>query len=123
MNKWVYDSVDDEIRYKIFKVLQADSQMSQRALAEELGISLGKTNYCLKALISKGLIKMKNFSHSNNKLGYVYQLTPKGLEEKAKVTFRFLKRKIEEYETIQNDIEQLRNEVRKIENQATKETI
>lgn len=115
--------MDDEIRYKIFKLLQEDPQINQRALADELGISLGKTNYCLKALISKGLVKIRNFAHSKNKLGYVYQLTPKGIEEKAKVTYRFLKRKINEYEAMEAEIEELRKEVERIESEPAKEII
>jgi EPS-associated MarR family transcriptional regulator len=115
--------LDDEIRYRIFKLLQEDPQISQRALAEELGISLGKTNYCLKALISKGLVKIKNFTHSKNKLGYAYQLTPKGIEDKAKVTYRFLKRKVDEYESIEAEIEELRKEVARMEGQPAKEIV
>jgi len=85
--------------------------MSQRQLASELGISLGKTNYCLKALIDKGLLKAGNFRRNPNKLQYGYLLTPKGFEEKAKATLRFLKKKQQEYEQLQREIEMLREEV------------
>ncbi len=79
----------------------------------ELGVSLGKTNYCLKAMLDKGWIKARNFKNSRNKIAYIYLLTPKGIERKAKVAVRFLKRKLEEYETLEREIEQLRKEVEK----------
>jgi EPS-associated MarR family transcriptional regulator len=103
--------IDDESHYKILKLLQEDPHISQRAIAEVLGVSLGKTNYCLKALIGRGLIKAKNFRNSNNKAAYAYFLTPMGMEEKAKVTARFLKRKMAEYEMLREEIESLRREV------------
>ncbi|MBI2778698.1 MAG: MarR family EPS-associated transcriptional regulator [Gammaproteobacteria bacterium] len=103
--------MDDESHYKILKLLQEDPHISQRAIAEVLGVSLGKTNYCLKALIGRGLIKAKNFRNSNNKAAYAYFLTPMGMEEKAKVTARFLKRKMAEYEMLREEIESLRREV------------
>jgi len=76
-----------------------------------LGISLGKTNYCLKALMSKGLIKVQNFRSSDNKLAYAYLLTPSGMTEKSKLTAEFLKRKLAEYESLQAEIEQLKTEI------------
>ena len=85
--------------------------MNQRELAEELGISLGKTNYCLKALIEKGWVKVENFRKSKNKMRYAYYLTPRGLEEKAQVTLRFLHRKQKEYESLVQELEELRREV------------
>ncbi len=103
--------IDDETHYKILKLLQEDPHISQRALAEVLGVSLGKTNYCLKALIGRGLIKAKNFRNSSNKAAYAYFLTPMGMEEKASVAVRFLKRKMTEYETLREEIESLRSEV------------
>lgn len=102
---------DDETHYKILRLLQNDPHISQRALAETLGVSLGKTNYCLKALANKGLIKARNFRNSRNKAAYAYFLTPKGMEEKAKVTVRFLKFKMAEYESLREEIELLRQEV------------
>lgn len=103
--------IDDETHYKILKLLQNDPHISQRTLAEALGVSLGKTNYCLKALVNRGLVKARNFRNSSNKAAYAYFLTPKGMEEKAKVTVRFLKRKVEEYESLREEIEHLRREV------------
>lgn len=100
----------DEYRYKIFKLVEANPEISQRQMASELGISLGKANYCLKALIEKGLLKANNFRNSKNKLAYAYKLTPKGIEEKASVTVRFLKKKMQEYEQLQREIAELRTE-------------
>jgi EPS-associated MarR family transcriptional regulator len=88
--------------------------MNQRQLASELGISLGKINYCLKALIDKGLVKASNFRRNTNKEAYVYLLTSKGIEEKARVTLRFLRRKQEEYEALQIELEELRQEASKL---------
>lgn len=103
--------LDDETRYRLLKRLQADPSVSQRALAQELGISLGKLNYCLRAVIAKGWVKAANFRNSRNKKAYAYYLTPQGIEEKARVTGRFLKCKIAEYEAVQREIEELRREV------------
>jgi EPS-associated MarR family transcriptional regulator len=103
----------DEYRYKIFKLVEANPEISQRQLARELGISLGKTNYCLKALIEKGLLKAGNFRNSRNKMAYVYKLTPKGIDEKANVTMRFLKQKMTEYESLKSEIEFLRQEAQR----------
>lgn len=101
----------DETRYKILKLIEANPHMSQREVAKELGISLGKANYCLKALIEKGILKASNFRSSQNKIAYLYKLTPKGIEEKSSITARFLKVKMVEYEQIQLEIAQLRHEV------------
>ena len=84
--------------------------MSQREIAQEMGVSLGKTNYCLKALIDKGFIKFQNFYNNKKKSAYIYFLTPKGIEEKAEVTYRFLQGKIKEYEGIKQEIEKLKLE-------------
>ncbi len=81
--------------------------LSQRELAALLGVSLGKTNYILKALIQKGLIKAGKFKQSENKTGYIYLLTPQGIEEKARITYRFLKRKKREYERLEKEIQRL----------------
>lgn len=104
--------LDDEYRYKILKELQQAPDISQRELAMRLEISLGKTNFCVKALIEKGLIKADNFKNSTNKIGYLYLLTPKGIEEKASLTKRFLQRKLTEYESLEKEIEQLRQEIK-----------
>jgi EPS-associated MarR family transcriptional regulator len=100
----------DEYRYKILKLVSDRPEISQRELAQQLGISLGRVNYCLKALIEKGLVKATNFRNNNNKLAYMYLLTPSGIEEKASITVSFLKWKIQEYEAIQAEIEELRRE-------------
>ena len=85
--------------------------MSQRALARELGISLGSTNFCFQALVEKGLVKMHNFNQSKNKQRYVYLLTPAGVVEKSRLTADFLRRKVAEYETLQVEIDALRSEL------------
>lgn len=100
-----------ETHLKVLRHLEDNPSVSQRELAAALGISLGKTNYCLKALISKGLIKAINFKNSANKRAYLYILTPKGMETKAKISVRFLQRKIEEYEALKQEIEQLKTEL------------
>jgi EPS-associated MarR family transcriptional regulator len=96
--------------YKVLKILEQNPQVSQRELANELGVSLGKANYCLKALIEKGLVKASNFKNSSNKLAYFYVLTPSGIEAKAKISMQFLQRKMEEYEALGEEIEQLKRE-------------
>src|SRR5690606_9195869 len=101
----------DEYRYKVLKLLAENPHMSQRELARELGISMGKVNYCIQALIEKGMVKVGNFKNSQNKQAYAYLLTPKGIEDRAKVTARFLNRKLAEYEALQAEIEDLRREV------------
>ena len=106
--------LSDEYRYKILKRLEADPEISQRELAGELGISLGRVNFCVQALIEKGLIKAKNFRNSKNKKGYAYLLTPRGIEEKAKITVLFLKIKIAEHEALTKEIKNLREEAGKV---------
>jgi EPS-associated MarR family transcriptional regulator len=100
----------DETRYRILKLLEADPQASQRRIADELGISLGRVNFCLKALVDKGLVKVNNFRNNANKRAYLYLLTPRGIEEKTRVTLRFLKVKLEEYEALKSDLVQLQRE-------------
>jgi EPS-associated MarR family transcriptional regulator len=102
----------DEYRYKLLSKISGNPNLSQRGLASELGISLGKVNFCLKALIEVGLVKVENFRNSKNKSGYMYLLTSKGIEQKAKVTKRFLQRKIEDYDSLVKEIETLQKEVR-----------
>ncbi len=99
--------------FRVMRILQENPDLTQRELAEELGVSVGGMNYCLKALIEKGLVKMKNFANSKNKFGYVYVLTPTGLAERAAITQRFLQRKMDEYEALRAEIEALRSEVEK----------
>ncbi len=102
----------DEYRYKILKLVETKPDISQRELAKNLGISLGKTNFCLKALIDVGLIKATNFRNSQNKLAYMYLLTPSGIEEKSTTTIRFLKAKIKEYELLHEEIILLKQETK-----------
>ncbi|MFV1984324.1 MAG: MarR family EPS-associated transcriptional regulator [Thiohalomonadales bacterium] len=102
--------LSEENRYKILKLLESNPEINQRQLATTLGISLGKANYCLKAIIERGWVKADNFRKSPNKKAYAYYLTAKGIEEKAKVTLRFLQFKQNEYETIQLELEELRKE-------------
>ena len=96
------------------KILEANPEISQRDLARALGVSLGRTNFCLKALIERGLLKATNFRNSSNKLAYMYLLTPKGLEEKSVITARFLKMKMQEYANLESEIEELRRDAMQI---------
>lgn len=105
--------MEDEIHYKLLKALEKNPGVTQRELAASLGVSLGKANYCLRALMEKGWVKMANFRRNPNKMGYVYLLTPKGIKEKATLTRQFLKRKMAEYRALQNEIDVLKQEVKK----------
>ena len=103
--------LSDEYRYKILKALEANPAISQRRLASELGISLGKVNYCVQALMERGMVKVKNFKGSTNKRGYIYVLTPKGIEDRAAATAAFLRKKLNEHKAVQQEIEALRREL------------
>ncbi|MDH5523680.1 MAG: MarR family EPS-associated transcriptional regulator [Desulfobulbaceae bacterium] len=105
--------MDDSNRYRLFKLLDEQPHLTQRELAKAMGVSLGKANYCLRALIEIGMIKASNFKNAANKAAYFYTLTPRGIEEKTKVTHRFLKRKMAEYESILLEIEELKADVQK----------
>ena len=100
-----------EIHLKVLRHLENDPEITQRELAKKLGISLGKANYCLKALMDKGLVKAGNFKNSNNKSAYIYLLTPKGIEEKSRITLHFLKRKIDEFEELRREIDEMQREI------------
>ncbi len=89
----------------LLRKISKQSNVSQRVLAEELGFSLGKLNYCLNALKKKGLIKIKNFKNSKNKINYLYILTPKGIKKKSLLTVNFMKRKMKEYEELKRELE------------------
>ena len=102
---------NDEIQLSVLRLLEKNPRLTQRQLSAELGISLGKTHYIVKSLIDVGLIKLDNFQRSNNKLGYAYLLTPKGIAEKAAITVRFLARKQDEYKRLEREIETLKSEV------------
>ena len=104
-------SLHEENHLKVLRLLELNPNMNQRDLADALGVSLGKTNYCLKALLDKGFIKMQRFRKSQRKLAYAYLLTPVGIAEKAGLTARFLERKVAEYESLKVEIEALRFEV------------
>ena len=99
-----------ETHLKILKHIESNPHVSQRKLAEDLGVSVGKVNYCVKALIDKGQVKAGNFKRSSDKVSYLYLLTPQGIEEKARLTASFLKRKIAEHEQICKEIEQLKRD-------------
>ena len=105
--------LQEDTYFRVMRILQENPDLTQRELAVKLGISVGGLNYCLKALMEKGLVKMKNFANSKNKFGYVYVLTPTGMTEKATITQRFLLRKMDEYEALKVEIESLRSEVNK----------
>ena len=111
--------LQEDTYFRVMHILRENPDLTQRELAEKLGISVGGLNYCLKALMEKGMVKMKNFTTSKNKFGYVYVLTPTGLAEKADITHRFLKRKIDEYEALKVEIEALRSEVERSSGEGT----
>ncbi len=103
--------VSEDVHYRLLKLLAEQPDASQRQLADALGVSLGKANYCVRALLERGWIKARNFKNSKNKLAYSYLLTPSGIDAKARITARFLKRKIGEYEALKAEIAQLTMEV------------
>lgn len=103
--------MDEDIHYRLLRLLEQEPQLSQREIADRLGISLGKVNYCVRALIDKGWIKMGNFYRSHNKQAYLYKLTPHGLIQKAGMAVRFLRRKEAEHRALLTEIEILRQEV------------
>lgn len=104
--------MSEEIQYRVLKIVEANPEITQRELADELGVSLGKANYCIKALVDKGWVKMQNFSQSKNKFGYVYLLTPRGISQKTALTARFLKNKMQEYENLKAEIKVLKKEMK-----------
>ncbi len=105
----------EEINLQLLRQLESEPNLNQRGMANRLGLSLGKANYCLQALVRKGLVKIRNFRRSDNKLAYAYLLTPKGAQEKARLTVAFLKRKQQEYERLQVEIARLEAEVGALE--------
>jgi EPS-associated MarR family transcriptional regulator len=100
----------EEAHFKLLRLIDSKPDLSQRELAREMGVSLGKVNYCVNALIEKGLVKARNFRSSRNKLAYAYLLTPRGVEQKAAITLRFLQRKLVEFEALSKEIAELRRE-------------
>jgi EPS-associated MarR family transcriptional regulator len=103
--------LQEDTNFRLMKLLEDNPHMSQREMAKKLGISFGGINYCLNALIEKGLVKIHNFSQNQNKFGYVYLLTPSGISEKAVLTSSFLKRKLQEYEALKAEIKALKMEI------------
>ena len=106
-----------DIRLDLLRKLESNPHFTQRELSREMGVSLGKVNYCLKKLTEKGLIKLTSFAHNPNKMGYAYLLTPSGIEEKSRLTFSFLKRKVIEYEILKKEINALKLESEEIANE------
>jgi len=102
---------DREQQLKVLRLLQETPDLNQRQMADQLGISLGGLNYCLRALVEKGWVKMDNFGRSPNKLKYAYLLTPRGVAAKTRLTASFLKRKLKEYDALEAEIEALRAEM------------
>ena len=103
-----------DIRLDLLRRLESNPEYTQRELSQEMEVSLGKVNYCMKKLTEKGLIKLTNFTHNPDKMGYAYLLTPSGVEEKARLTFSFLKRKVIEYEILKIEINELKLESEEI---------
>ncbi len=101
----------EEIQFEVLRRLHQTPQVSQRALAKDLGVGLGTINFCFQALVEKGLVKMQNFGQSKNKLRYAYLLTPAGVAEKSKLTAEFLRRKVAEYEVLHREIDELKSEI------------
>ena len=102
-------------QFQILKSLEQDPHSTQRQLSNNLGVSLGKINYCLKSLIEKGFIKVNNFRNNNNKIQYSYLLTPKGIKEKSKLTLDFIRIKTQEYNTLKQEIESLKQEAKNMD--------
>ena len=115
--------VDQELEYRALKLLELHPDLTQRQLADELGVSLGKTNYLVKSLINVGWVKLGNFQRSDSKWGYAYLLTPRGIMEKAAITARFLIRKQHEYNDLQEEIAELQAEVNRQQVQAKQEPL
>ena len=105
-------SIDPDVHFRVLHMLKEEPELTQRELAQKLGISLGGVNYCLKALIEIGHIKVGNFSKNRNKSVYLYLLTPQGIAEKAKLTADFLKRKMVEYQALKKEIESIRSSLK-----------
>ncbi len=103
--------IQEETHFRIMRLLQDNPDLTQRELADRLGMSVGGLNYCLNALIDKGFVKMANFQQSKNKFKYIYLLTPQGIAEKVALTSRFLQRKLDEYYALKLEIEALKSEV------------
>ena len=103
-----------DIHLDLLRKLEVNPEYTQRELSQEMGVSLGKINYCMKKLIEKGWVKLSNFSHNPNKVNYIYLLTPQGIEQKSRFTYSFLKIKMEEYETLKEEISSLKQDTERL---------
>lgn len=108
--------MSSELQFRVPRLLESNPHLTQRELSKSLGVSLGGVNYCLNTLVAKGLVKIQNFKNNKNKSAYAYLLTPQGVAEKMALTGSFLRRKIQEYQQLKEDIEALRREAFLIEN-------
>ena len=106
------EQIQEDTYFRVMRILQENPDLTQRELAEKLGVSVGGLNYCLKALMDRGWVKMQNFQNSKNKFKYVYLLTPQGIAEKVALTSRFLERKMQEYESLKAEIESLHQDLK-----------
>lgn len=116
-----HPQLNEDLHFRVLKLLEDTPDLSQRELADKLGVSNGKLHYCMRALIDKGLVKLGNFANSKHHLGYVYLLTPAGIAQKANMTGRFLKRKMAEYEALKQEIAILQAEVASQQTHSVKE--
>ena len=108
---------NEDIHLDLLRKLESNPECTQRELSKEMGISLGKINYCMKKLTERGFVKLTNFSRSSNKLGYIYLLTPKGIDQKARLTTSFLKTKIQEFEILRDEISKLKQDAEEMANE------
>ena len=104
----------DQVHFDLLRKFDSNPEYTQRELSKEMGVSLGKVNYCINKLVEKGWVKLTNFSRNPNKVGYIYLLTPKGIEEKTRLTFAFLKIKMEEYEMLKEEISSLKQDAEQL---------
>ena len=104
----------NQVHFDLLRKFEANPEYTQRELSKEMGVSLGKVNYCINKLVEKGWVKLTNFNRNPNKVGYIYLLTPKGIEEKTRLTFAFLKIKMEEYEMLKEEISSLKLDTEKL---------
>ena len=106
--------IKKEIHLDLLRKLEVSPELTQRELSKEMGVSLGKINYCMQKLVEKGWVKISNFSNNPSKVSYIYLLTPQGIEQKGRLTIAFLKIKLEEYEVLKNEINKLKQDAQKL---------
>ena len=104
----------DQVHFDLLRKFEVNPEYTQRELSKEMGVSLGKVNYCINKLIEKGWIKLTNFSRNKNKMGYVYLLTSKGIEQRARLTYKFLTIKMKEYEILKEEITSLKKDTEQL---------